>query len=102
MPRFPGPEGRQMPDRQLGGVAFAHRRPTRHLLHRALLYGGVLSGRIVDMPDLPPAIRVREVADVVSVSHVDDLASGADLYLLVEPLGPETPTYVATEIASAT
>lgn len=64
---------------------------------RAVLFGGEASGCIVELADFPPLIAVELMDRDVVVVSVPTVVAGpmTNLYELVSPVGPETPTYVS-------
>lgn len=63
---------------------------------RAVLFGGEASGCTIELADLPQIIAV-DLEDGGVVVSVPTVVSGpvSNLYELVGPVGPETPTYVS-------
>jgi ABC-type Fe3+-hydroxamate transport system substrate-binding protein len=67
---------------------------------RVHLVGGLANGRAVDVPELVPKIVVYlddNCATVAGLEALPDVPAhgGGTTYRLVEPLGPEVPSYVA-------
>ena len=89
--------------RQMGrGSRATHRRTAVHVRTiRARLFGGIADGCTVELPTLSSEVFVH--LDEQGRAHAADAEfaaqergwAGSTLYRLVNPAGPEEPTYVA-------
>jgi hypothetical protein len=86
-----------MSDRDVRAVVTPEPDPDGSHRFRAVLFGGEASGCTVELADFPPLIAVELTDRNVVVVSVPTVVSGpmANLYELVSPVGPETPTYVS-------